>query len=98
MTKNSLAFMLILVCVMGLGAYLLKDKSEPVAAPENPLAAVDFGSIKELKCKTAAHGSWKIERRRLNNLFSSESVAGGAKVEVNEDLYGRVLGFLQDAR
>ena len=98
MTRQSLIAMFLLVAAAGLAVFFLATPDEEKTEPANPLAAVDFSSIQEIRCDTPAWGSWRIETRGLNRFFLSKHVAGGSAVRVNGDLYGRILGFLQDAR
>ncbi len=98
MTRTALFVMLILVALAAAGAFFLRDDSVARGPRVSPLARVDFESIKKLTCATDAFGSWSVETKGLNRFFRAKGIAGGNPVAVDENMYGRIMGFLQDAR
>ncbi len=98
MAKNSLVMMIVLVVLAAVASFLLQQEEEQPAPLTSPLTKIDFGSLKSLTCTTKAHGSWTIRAHGLDVEFVAPGVAGGVPVAVNRNMYGRVVGFLQDAR
>lgn len=98
MTKNSLLMMILLVVLAAAASFLLQQEETPQVTLTSPLTKIDFGSLKSLTCKTDAHGKWTIRSFGFDLEFVAPGVAGGIPVSVNRDMYGRVVGFLQDAR